>query len=197
MSDMESLMSKMTKLKAVSRLMLQTRGESRSTHTQYAGGHIIVPTSVGAVIWIFREPPAPVLSTYQPRLSENFEGLMGMWIYQYPHWSKTRVKELTLDCQFFATTFMRTSNSLKLFKSSESEVLLLLRLLKTWEPEVLWFLNFNRPKTEGIFNKIKELPNTDYLLTRTQIDEILDSIKLGLVKFTIYYLHPKLHPNYG
>ncbi len=106
MSDKESLMSKMTKLKAVSRLMLQTGGESRSTHTQYAGGHIIVPTSVGAVIWIFREPPVLVLSTYQPRLSENFEGLMGMWIYQYPHWSKTRVKELTLDCQFFATTFI-------------------------------------------------------------------------------------------
>lgn len=54
-------------------------------------------------------------------------------------------------------------------------------------------------KLKGFFlNKIKELPNTDYLLTLTQIhDEILDSIKLGLVKFTMYYLHPKLHPNYG
>lgn len=61
-------MSKITKLKAVSRLMLQTRGESRSTHTLYAGGHMIVPTSVGAVIWIFREP---LVFRKQWRFSEN------------------------------------------------------------------------------------------------------------------------------
>ncbi len=103
-------MSKITKLKAMSRLMLQTRGESRSTHTLYAGGYMIVPTSIGAVIWIFREPPVLVLSTYQPRLSENLEE---WWVCGYINThidQRLGVKELTLDCQFFATTFIHENH---------------------------------------------------------------------------------------
>jgi len=112
MSDKkESLMSEMTKLKAMSRLMLQTWGESRSIHTLHAGGYMIVPTSTGAVIWIFREPPVLFLSTYQPRLSQKLEE---WWVCGYINThidQRLGVKELNPRLPvLFATTFIHENH---------------------------------------------------------------------------------------